>query len=369
MSTTPPVGHATRRPAASGLPAPVVPFAVAMRTPLRPDLVPLDRPVPDHVDDPGPATVLRLDAGTAGLVRAKRRLVTRDPAPWTAVGALEPARLRAAGRELAAVVARAHPHLLRIDAGRLELPGIGVVVDDDDVVARAAGTVGRARPTTEARRPAEARWPGGVRRDADAGLVTGRLEEVAGPRRWLEAVALAVGEDLVLVDRTGHVGWLHVCAPSGWDPGGAGGAPLTALHEPIPHADRLRDASPALGRALVTGGPFVRWTWGLTPDPGLAHHPRLRGATAGPAPAPGALTFRAERQTTLALPRSGLGLFAIRVHRAPLARVVDRPGRAAALAATVAALPEALAAYKGVADRRREIVTWLEDRAPVAARR
>jgi hypothetical protein len=318
-----------------------------MRTPLRPDLVPLDRPVPAHVEDPGPASVLRLDAGTAGLVAAKRRRLAVDPVPWTARGEEPSARLRAAGRELAVALAHVRPELLRIEERGLVLPGPGVTVDRDDVVT----TVPGAAPAREGN---------------EAELVRRRLRQVEPALRWLEAVALTVGEDLVLVDHAGHAAWLHVCAPTGWDPGAAGGAPLAALHGPVPHADRLRAASRALGRALVEGGPFVRWTWGLTADPARAHHARRRRPVRPPPP-PEALTFRAERQTTLPLPETELGLFAIRVHRAPLARVVDRPARAAALAETVGALPEALASYKGVAARREELLAWLRDTAPVAA--
>jgi hypothetical protein len=351
MSASPPAhlrGATTVRPVTRPrLPTPVVPFAVGMRAPLRPDLVPLDRPVPDHVEDPGPASVLRLDAGTAALVTAKRRRLAANPGPWTARGDLPAARLRAAGRELAVALAREHPELLRLEGRTLVLPGAGVAVEDDDTVTVLSG--------------APSHPLGG-----ETGLVSPRLQDVEPALRWLEAVALVVGEDLVLVDRVANVAWLHVCAPTGWDPGTAGGAPLAALHGPVPHAERLQAASRALGRALTQGGPFVRWTWGLTAEAALAHHAR-RPVPHVPSPAPGALTFRAERQTTMPLPETELGLFAIRVHRAPLARIVDRPGRAEALAETVATLPEALAAYKGVDVRRRELLTWLRETAPVAS--
>jgi hypothetical protein len=365
MSASPPAhlrGATTVRPVTRPrLPTPVVPFAVGMRAPLRPDLLPLDRPVPDHVEDPGPASVLRLDAGTAALVTAKRRRLAANPGPWTARGDLPAARLRAAGRELAVALAREHPELLRLGGRALVLPGAGVAVGDDDAVTALPGAPPAPLGAGAAAVDGDTTATGGV-----AGLVAARLRDVEPSLRWLEALALAVGEDLVLVDRTANVAWLHVCAPTGWDPGSAGGAPLAALHGPVPHAERLRAASRALGRALVEGGPFVRWTWGLTADPALAHHARRRRPP-GPPPPPGALTFRAERQTTMPLPETELGLFAIRVHRAPLARVVDRPERAEALAETVAALPEVLAAYKGVDVRRRELLTWLRETAPVAS--
>src|SRR5690606_38402838 len=103
------------------------------------------------------------------------------------------------------------------------------------------------------------------------------LAAVPEAHRLLEAVALAIAEDVVVVDADARAVWLHVCAPSGWDPGATADRHLTELHGPVPDADRLRASSAALGRAITSGGPFVRWVWGLTDDPAAAHHPRRRG--------------------------------------------------------------------------------------------
>jgi dimethylamine monooxygenase subunit A len=151
-----------------------------------------------------------------------------------------------------------------------------------------------------------------------------------------------------------------VCSPSGWDPGTAGGRSLLELHAPIPVAGRLHRASLALTRAIVRSGPHVRWVWGVTDDPAAAHHPSFRG---GPTTAGGpveALTFRAERQTTLPLGDLGVGVFLIRVHRAPLGQVVATRGRRQRLAEAIRSLPHDLAVYKGVAERRAELLDWLD---------
>jgi hypothetical protein len=325
--------------------APIVPFAVRATSAFRPDLWPLSRPLPAHVDDHGPATLTRRDREVPELVAAKRRLLVADAAPWTAVAEdLDPTAALAAGRGLAAAVAAEQPATLAVQGDTVRLVDVGVEVGPDGAI------------TTAPRTP-------GDDRDPDTARVTARSRAVPPWSRPLEATALAIAEDVVLVDRRARAVWLHVTAPSGWDPGGAGGAPLATLHGPIPAADRLRAASDALGRTIVGGGPHVRWTWGLTPDRTLARHARaLPPAPPGPVEV-AALTFRAERQTTLPLPALGLGVFLIRVHRAPLGDVISTPTRAAALADAVAAMPPDVAVYKGVADRREELLGWLHRRA------
>lgn len=323
------------------LPRPVVPFAVRDGAAVRPDLVPLDRPPPPPVEDDGPRTSLRIDADLPRLLANKQDVVAHaaDRAVATADD-VPPAWLATAGHRLAAVCGEVVPGLVRRRVDAVELPAVGLRIPD-------RGPIGElARPSTL---PA-----------ADPAAVATRLTSLPLHLRALEAVALAVGEDLVLVGTDGRARWLHVCAPSGWAPGRAGGAPLTALHGPIPTGDRLRRASTNLAAALTTRGPFVRWTWGLDAVDRLARFPD------DPPPRwaddPGRWWWRAERQTTVPLPDLDAGLFTIRVHLAPLTDVVDAP-RARRLAEAVAALPEDLAAYKGLAGRRDRLLAWLDARA------
>jgi dimethylamine monooxygenase subunit A len=321
---------------------PVVPFAVRPTPEVRADLWRLDRPLPPHVEDDGPATLVRFDREVPELVAEGRARLSADPTPWTAVAADLPlAAAEGAGWVLAAAVAATHPGLVRVDDRGLLLPGVGIRVDRDGHVATTSvdplGAVG-----------------------GDPHLVVTRLAAVPAPLRAVEAVALGIAEDVVLVDAAGRVVWSHVLAPSGWDPGASGGVPLAALHAPVPTSDRLLAASANLARAIVRSGPHVRWVWGLSDDPSAPHHPRLPPPPRS-RPALADLTFRAERQTTLPCPALDLGVFLIRVHRARLADVASAPGRRARLAATIRSLPDALAAYKGVADRREELLRWLDD--------
>jgi hypothetical protein len=323
------------------LPPVSVPFAARPMRHVRPDLWPLSRALPPDVEDDGPPDLVRFDAEVPELVAAARTAVTTDSDPWTAhTDDLDPRRAEAAGLELGRAVARVAPRLVSVEGEHLVLPGVGLRVGP-------AGAVDRVPVSDD---PAV----GG-----DPVPVAERLARVVPEHRYLEAVALGIGEDVVLVGGDARALWLHVCAPSGWDPGAAAGSTLTELHGPVPAAERLRAASRALGRAIVTSGPHVRWVWGLTDDPAAAHHPRFRGPPAAGNGEVGDLTFRAERQTTLPLPHLELGVFLIRVHRTPLAVAASTARRRAALADTIGSLPAELARYKGVAERRSELLAWL----------
>lgn len=338
------MGSVTRTPDGPGpdvLPPVSVPFAVRPMPHVRPDLWPLSRRLPPGVEDDGPPDLVRLDTEVPELVAAARAAVTADADPWTShVDDLDPARAEAAGLELARAVAEVVPRLLAVAGDHVILPDLGLRVGQ-------AGAIDRV-PVAD-----------GVAVGGDPAPVAERLARVAPEHRYLEAVALGIGEDAVLIDSDARAVWLHVCAPSGWDPGASAGRTLTELHGPVPAAERLRAATRALGRAIVTSGPHVRWVWGLTDDPAAAHHPRFRVRAGTGRGHVASLTFRAERQTTLSLPHLGLGVFLIRVHRTSLAAAAVTARRRTTLAEAIASLPPDLARYKGVADRRDELLAWL----------
>jgi hypothetical protein len=323
------------------LPPVSVPFAVRPMPHVRPDLWPLSRRLPPDVEDEGPPDLVRLDAEVPELVATARAAVTADPGPWTShADDLDATRAEAAGLELARALGRVVPRLVSVEGDHVTLPGVGLQVGPgggiDHVAVRDGAAVG-----------------------GDPAQVGERLADVAPEHRYLEAVALGVAEDVVLVGADARAVWLHVCAPSGWDPGASAGRTLIELHGPVPAAERLRAASRALGRAVVTSGPQVRWVWGLTDDPAAAHHPRFRVRTGTARGHVTGLTFRAERQTTLPLPHLGLGVFLIRVHRTSLAAAASTARRRTVLAEAIASLPPDLARYKGVADRRDDLLAWL----------
>lgn len=350
------------------LPPATVPFPVASSYQVRPDLVRLGQ-VPDHVDDPGAATLLRLDDGApAALAHALREL------------AEAPEAVRWADPEIAAErwwgIASAVAHALAAEGD----PRVGLV---GDFGAASDAPVGA--PAAHLDRAAGIAFPWlGLRLSPDGALEHGApdprtppelaalapaaadaLTRLPAATRALDALRLSIAEDLVVLLRDcrgdgGRAGYLCVAAPSGWDPGARGNASFAALHDPVPHAGPLRSAGAAIADAIVEKGPFVRWVWSLAADDAPSHHPRRHPAARLDGRDPASWHLRIERQTTLPLPGWNAAAFFIRVLHQPLPRAVVPAGRRARLAAAVRSMDPALLAYKGLDGTAGTLLRWLE---------
>jgi dimethylamine monooxygenase subunit A len=333
------------------LPPAAVPFVVTAPYRVRADLARLGH-APAHVDDPGPATLLRLDDGAPrALEQLLGELATAPAAVRWADPGVEPERWWAIAVAAAGAWAAAGDPRVAL-AGRddaLDLPWLGVRLRQNGALEG---------------RPLDPRTPPALAAMAPAAVAA--LERLPPVARPLDALRLAVAEDLVVLlrDRPGDGGraaYLLVAAASGWDPGARGGASFAALHEPVPNAASLRSAAGALVDAMVERGPFVRYVWSLAADAALSHHPRRhppRPLDTTPAPD---WWFRVERQTTLPVPAAGASVFAIRVLHAPLTAVLRTPARRAALAAAVRSMDAALLAYKGLATAAPALLAWLAE--------
>lgn len=184
----------------------------------------------------------------------------------------------------------------------------------------------------------------------------------------LEVAGRLVQEDLCLI-QMGEAGPLFtaavLCAPSRWRLQEKIGRPLAAVHDPVPlYADRLARPVDRFMRHLKIGRIASRLNWSVVDDPALFQPtgkwradgtPDINAANAG-----ARLFLRVERQTLRRLPDSLAILFGIRVHVYPLEQVIDRPARAAALAAAVRALPPDIVLYKSVLPFREALLQWLD---------
>ena len=218
------------------------------------------------------------------------------------------------------------------------------------------------------------RHPGWFARHGDAlhNRLTGEVFDVANPGADpLETAGRLVQEDLCVIGTAGPSPVLEaaiLCSPSRWRLREKIGRPLLDVHAPVPlYADRLSAAVDRFMRALRPGRLAERFNWGLLDDAAL-FQPEPGHGTTGEAitaeDAPDRLFFRVERQTLIRLPASGAVLFAIRVHAYPLRRVLDTPGAAAPLAAMIGAMPDAMAAYKGIQGYRRAVLAALSRPPP-----
>ena len=329
--------------------APSAPFPVTAPYRVRADLARLGdaHAVPASID-PGPPTVFRAARDHAPLLRERLAALERAP---TRVRGVDPevdaARLRVATIDIARRAEAEMPGRVLFDGTALSLPHLGLRVEPDGRLCHASAATTGAEGT-----------------DADLPQrVLALLADRPAPLRALEAVALALDEDLVLLAAgeggAGRVVWLQVCFPSGWDPGAMVAASFARLHGPVPGAEALLRAAPALVRAMLHRGPFVRYVWGLAPDGARSRHPN--DARTMPSDHPLDDTWlRVERQTTLALPSASLALFAIGVHLTPLRDALVDAERRDAFVAAVDSLGDAERRYKGVPWTSDAVRSWCD---------
>ena len=218
------------------------------------------------------------------------------------------------------------------------------------------------------------RFPGVYRRASDAieNLVTGErfgLDLAAWRDAPLELAGRLVQEDLCLMRRSER-GYRLIaavlCFPSNWRLADKLGRPLDLIHEPVPgFAERLAAPVERFFAGLQVERPVWRANWTLSDTSELFLPPghRRRSEPVAAERAGEQVWLRVERQTLRRLPRTRDVLFTIRTYIEPLAQVIDRPATARALAERLRELPEATAAYKGIAPFRAPLLAWLETQA------
>lgn len=180
-----------------------------------------------------------------------------------------------------------------------------------------------------------------------------------------DALGLAVQEDLAILHGPTEAGadrleWLHVCLPSNWVPGEKIGGSFTSVHAPVVHSERLIAPQAQLVRAMLQGGPFVRYVWGIHRDGELCHNPRIHQAP--PWRGEDLLSqahFRVERQTTHGFPALNRALFTIRYWVEPLAVTATDPYRRERLISALAGMDATELEYKGLTQVRNGLVTGL----------
>lgn len=254
--------------------------------------------------------------------------------------------------------AKDHPELIHLEPDCIELKYLGLKLRGSSAATRIEPVIERLNPSELGERIAA--W----------------LERQTGVARLLDALALSCQEDIVIMrgaaDSDGaeraHAEALSVCFPSGWDPREKLAENFARIHEPIADNSRLLKASGNTMKALLTKGPFVRFSWGLTTNPSLDNHPQ------SPKPEPPQAWLenpnelvkhsylRMERQTTFPMPDLERGLFSIRVYVTPLLeRLGCDPSLRSRLAKFVASVSPEVLAYKGQAKITPGILQWLSE--------
>jgi hypothetical protein len=180
-------------------------------------------------------------------------------------------------------------------------------------------------------------------------------------RDALDALAGQIMEDVavVAVDAQGRdrLCALQVCMPHRWAPDEKLGRDFAGVHRPVPGFAPVAAGGRRLLRAVVDGGPYVRFVWGLTRDPSLTQYAREGEPRAWPCDPRAPWWLRIERQVMLPLGDGSGYLFLIRSYREPVSGLPasDR----ALLAGAVEGMDADELAYKDLSGEREGLLRRL----------
>jgi len=170
----------------------------------------------------------------------------------------------------------------------------------------------------------------------------------------LAEIAPQLAEDLVIhrqIENSDRMVFAAVMLPTGWRPAEKLGLSFREIHQVVPGMDLTRSES--LVEAVIQGGPFERYVWGMR----FAHcwndHPDQPRASFDPDHP--CVLVKLERQVTVGFPEHSALLFLIRQEILPQDSL-DRP----ALAQTLRSMTAEQTAYKGLTNDLEGLLAWLE---------
>lgn len=189
----------------------------------------------------------------------------------------------------------------------------------------------------------------------------------------LQRAGLLVQDDLVIM-RKGENGWRIAAAflafPSSWRLSEKFGLSMDEVHAPVPGFEGGSRNAELINRMfdnLSADRIVVRWNWSVNWSHAL-YHPNAKSEEEKHGVPADKAVIRVERQTLRKLPVSGDILFTIRIYLDPVTAILAQPN-AAELAASMAeqleAMSDAEISYKGLTEKRLELVSLLRRREPV----
>lgn len=204
--------------------------------------------------------------------------------------------------------------------------------------------------------------------DSQLELITSDSQTSPPYAHGLDALCCQLQEDLAITeikDGEDAVTFLHLCLPNYWAAEEKIGHSFINAHMPVPGMERINRQAEALITMLMQRGPFERFTWGITSDARLNHHPtpppgitseQWRGRSFDAAQPQ--LWLRNERQITIGLPEVNSFIFTIRTYLRDIKTLNSTELRT--LINAINTMPADVQHYKGIAAQRREIVEFLE---------
>ena len=189
-------------------------------------------------------------------------------------------------------------------------------------------------------------------------------------RNALDALCCQIQEDLAIVHvgkKEDSIAYLHLCLPNYWASQDKIGRDFVNAHTPVPGMKKIMARARRLVDMLAGDGPFERFTWGLTTDARLNHHPvvphdqdphQWQGRNFDPVHQQ--LYLRIERQVTVAIPGCRAFLFTIRTYLRDIWTLTNIECRR--LLQAITTMPEDVQTYKGLTGQREAIINWLNQR-------
>lgn len=197
-----------------------------------------------------------------------------------------------------------------------------------------------------------------------AGVETDISDESLMP---LERAGYLLQDDLVIM-RKGEKGFRIAAAflafPSSWRLSEKFGLPMDEVHAHVPGFQGGSRNAGLINRMFDNLSPdriVVRWNWSVNWSHAL-YHPYSKSPEEKRGASPEKAFIRVERQTLRKLPVSGDILFTIRIYLDPVSVILAQPNAvelAASMADQLLAMSDGEVAYKGLTEKRSEIVSML----------
>jgi hypothetical protein len=186
-----------------------------------------------------------------------------------------------------------------------------------------------------------------------------------------DALAAQVQEDLAVVRRVDGKDWacaIHLCFPYRWTAEEKIGLDFVTMHLPVPGMETFR--KPGMVTNMIKWGPFTRFVWELCTDERLNHHREPPPGVDPEAwrerpfdPQHPRLFLRVEREVLHGFPDQEAALLAVRLSFRNAEEIRRDVTLYEPLCKTIESMsPEALR-YKGLADNRDAVLTWLRSGA------
>lgn len=188
-----------------------------------------------------------------------------------------------------------------------------------------------------------------------------------GDEHPLVEAARLVQEDLAVLHRIDDAWVLTagvVCFPSHWTVGDKVGLPLEGVHAPVAHyGDELRDKVDRFHERLTVDRPVWRRNWFVNPTdelhlPAYGHQMHIADSIEHDGTP---MWIRSEFQTLRRLPETGAILFTIRVQRAPLGVLRQRPDLAAKMLVALGSWDRDKRMYTSTGGALDALMGWLSE--------